>query len=331
MLETIDDRVFSRITGADVRSWLEQDLSVVPIRGSGLESYWQPPVGALTVVAGLSSAGKTSFMRWLSVMVRINGSRVAYFPYEEIPERHQALYPALVKNIIIAGQVVDERARTGRYETPSTFAHLKNSIDNARNNSVERDKLVDDVIKIEGLIVANCVWEAERIASAVEQIVNAHKNISTIFIDYLQIIPFETQPKDANSEQLKLKAIVNEFVRIAKKYRVAIITGAQFNNPEKGSNAQKHDVLNSGNVRAAKDIFHQANTFIGIWNQTTFDDDYSGMTPSSIHEVEIDIMKNRDGERKRGICFDFLPQFGVFIPSLREPRKLRAKRERAND
>jgi len=281
-LETLT--LWTEAPGVDIEPYtidaLREELQKIPM---GLQTGWkdldayltiQP--GALTVIAGRPSHGKTTLMMNLALnMVRKYPDKSFFFFSYEEPRNKIA-----VKLItILGGYIIDAHQNTLQIERYIKGNNTgAGAIDSgiSRYNSYASEKRLFvicnpyDVINLVNVITA----------------LNRRYNIGAIFIDYIQKIrPTEKAP----SRQLEIQRISATLLETAVSLNIPMIVGAQVNREV----ADRKD-LTDDKIREAGDIEQDANIILGVWSEGKEND------PSEV-DLYAKIIKNRDGQRDREV------------------------------
>ncbi len=218
------------------------------------------PAGALTVIAGSTGHGKTSFMTNIAInlLKLYQDKQVYFFSYEEDT-------PALVRNAInvfTADEISSGNRRTiDSYLRNNTvkYAH-EDKRELFRKKALQYEKEIHNnnkfvIKKVDDL-------KAEHLCTAIRHLRESNPNIAAVFVDYIQLIYLEDGSK-AYSRQDELKRITDQLKSVATDTGLTIVLGAQFNR-----NVRNPLHLDAVNIREAADIEHSASLVLGIWNNS---------------------------------------------------------------
>lgn len=260
---------------------------------ASLDSFAGFPSGAISLIAGRPSHGKTSFMfNSLLQMVELYPDRSFYFfTYEEpvqniwvkllnaMTNRDYSstfgMFPGLRKRSNY--EFIKAYLRSGGgglMELDETNQRLRDYVEGGRI------RLVDHSYTVEGL-GEFIPYKAKR------------ERIGAVFIDYVQRLTTERKYQDL---RLQVAHISNTVLQTAKESNLPIILGAQLNRAAAASTS-KEPVLE--NLKEAGNLEEDANTVLSVWNEAKEKDEAEdGSRYSDKREVTLKIkaLKNREGE-----------------------------------
>jgi replicative DNA helicase len=259
------------------------------------------PQAAVTIVAGRTGHGKTTMMFNLLVnMSRLYNDRAfVFFSYEE-PRRQLA-----VKLLnILCGTVVDpdypgrnlgkleDYLRKMRTDNPA-IEQGKAELGQALNSG--RVLLEDEPYTVEE-------W-AENLSAVCGQV-----PVGAVFVDYIQKVRTRG---DFSTRQRELELISERILDTAKRLSVPVILGAQLvRSPVHSNRVLLDDLLNAG------DIEQDAQVVLGLFNPTMEEaQDESAPATDSLMELEVTVLKNRNGPVNGRVVLDF----NRALLTLREP------------
>lgn len=256
-----------------------------------LDKFIGIPQGAITLVAGRPSHGKTTFMfnLLLEMSKLYQGKKFYFFTYEE-PRR----------NIIVKllNRLTDESLKDhyGDYPgiRPTNFELLKAYIRNQDENiqDIQRGKkaLRELLDRVE---IVDKNYSVEELYSLISYL-NKKEDVGAIFIDYIQRMRTEKRTQDKRTE---IAHISNTVLQIAKDTGLPIILGAQMNRQAKQQTRPTLD-----NLKEAGNLEEDANTVLSVFNEARESQQIEGDgmgKPSREILLEIKALKNREGEVNR--------------------------------
>lgn len=268
------------------------------------------PVGAITLIAGRPTHGKTTFMynMFLNMIELYPTKRFYYYSYEE---SKTALFVKMLTRI--SGTVLDSARNSAAVES-----YLKQGRTNgaaAKYDAIDKGlSKIRSYITEERLNLYNEFLTVEEIAGTLEDYSNNYDNVGAIFIDYAQRIKTSGTYKD---ERLKVGAISEILRESATKFNVPLIIGAQLNRDNAGEPPRLENLKEAGHLE------EDANLVLGLHNwkaATTSAQKNNGELIVNVEvkingkketktyniandntDIEIHILKNRNGEVNKKI------------------------------
>lgn len=240
------------------------------------------PQGAITLIAGRPSHGKTTFMfnLMLSLSEHHTGS-IYFFSYEE---RKQII---LLK---ILNCLINKSLRDYYYEyaVHTNTEYLKKYIAASRTNNpdIERGKLhLNSLLDSGRIVVTDQGLPVEDLCQLIRTI-SKEDNVRAVFCDYIQKMNTKKVFQDM---RLRVAHISNELQRTAVDTGLPIILGAQLNRTQAGKASPSLEGL-----KEAGNLEEDANLVLSIYDETREMEE----RPDNIEAVPIQIkaLKNRDGE-----------------------------------
>ena len=270
-----------------------------------LDEYVTIPAGAVTLVAGRPSHGKTTFLLnlLLNMVYYYKDKSFYFFSYEE---SKTALFIKIIN--ALAETVINDKLRyknaqqieyylrggiqplspTFKNGLPNPYYSINNAID--KYNKYVNEKrlwLIDNPLDIHSL------------SSAIEY-ANREQSIGGIFIDYAQRIKYSG---NYDSERIKIARISETLRETATKLDLPIIVGAQLNRDNSKIKPQLDNLKEAGNLE------EDANVVLGIYNWKTAidkeklenDTNRTNCKGESVSiddrniDFEVHILKNRNG------------------------------------
>lgn len=216
--------------------------------------------GALTLVCGGTSHGKSVLLRNLALQAATNGDEgtVLYFSFEE---DYESTVVELVNTYVNRTLTTPSKdfnnltTITEYYRTDSTRYIRKEEVANFERKQAE---LIKDVIGAGKLRILDEDLYSGELVEAIEYL-NSKLKVKAVFVDYVQLLYREGTSFQARNEQLK--GIAKELRQLAKRLKLPIILAAQLSTAAKSpTEMDKEDVADS------VDLAREADTAILIWN-----------------------------------------------------------------
>ena len=255
-----------------------------------LDKMIQIPEGAITVIAGRPSHGKTTFMLniFLNMIKEEREKKFIFFTYEEKEDQI-----ALKCLNIMCGLELDQYRNTeaimnylkaGRgdiYEIERVKETFNNLTRSGRLWLIGESYYIDDLVMV------------------IENLILQNGNVGGIFIDYMQKIKIRER---IQNRQVEIQKISERLLESAKRLRVPIIVGAQLNREVKDS---KNVTLSS--LRESGDIEQDANIVLGIYNDAVSkQEERKGEEEiGKTIDLEVRVLKNRDGVSGKRVVLKF--------------------------
>ena len=148
---------------------------------------------------------------------------------------------------------------------------------------------------------------ADQIRELIKQHISFTGNTPVLIIDYLQILaPYNERATDKQNTD---KAVL-ELKRISRDYKTPVIGISSFNRDNYGTEAKMQSFKESGAIEYGSDILLGLQ-FRGAGDKKTFDEKEAKRRDP--REVELVILKNRNGRTGDVIGYKYYPMFNYFI------------------
>ncbi len=218
--------------------------------------------GAVTVIAGMTGHGKTTFMLNLfaNMFMTYRDKTFLFLTYEETREK---LVGKLLKVLAF---------RRSSYGVPNR----EETIGYWEVEEVKGRIGVIDLSNESSVALASYIGQWTR-----------NYPIGAIFLDYVQKIPIEGNGRN-DTRQLELQKTSHAILTTAKAVGIPLIVGAQLNR-ELGKKGRSVEDMDVSYIREAGDIGQDANLVLGVWNHAG---EKEAETQSALTVV---ILKNREG------------------------------------
>ena len=249
--------------------------------------------GAITLIAGRPSHGKTTFMfNLLLQMSNIYKEEVFYFFSYEEPVKNISIK---LLNRLTATDLSKYYGEYNSLSKSTNYEFLKAYIKDNRIDIPEIEKgkrLLKDLIDSQKIKIIDINYSVEQLSKIITYL-NKTEKIGGVFIDYIQRMKTDRRTQDKRTEIAHISDMV---LQIAKETGLPIILGAQLNRATQG-NAGKKPALD--NLKEAGNLEEDANTVISVYNESREKDETEeGDSYKGLREVDLEIktLKNREGE-----------------------------------
>ena len=258
---------------------------------SSLDKLVIIPQAAVTIVAGRTGHGKTTMMFNLLVsMSRLYKDRAfVFFAYEE-PRRQLA-----VKLLnVLCGEVVDP-------ECPArNLSNLEDYLRKGRTDNpvIEQGKAeLGRLLNSGRVLLEDEPYTVEKWAETLATICG-RVPVGAVFVDYIQKVRIRGE---FSTRQRELERISERILDTAKSLSVPVILGAQLvRSPIHSDRVVLDDLLNAG------DIEQDAQVILGLFNPAMEEaQDESAPVVDSLMELEVTVLKNRNGPVNGRVVLDF--------------------------
>ena len=263
---------------------------------SSLDSFVGFTPGAITLIAGRPSHGKTTFMYNLLLQMSnlYQDKNFYFFTYEE-PLKNISV--KLLNRLIdtdLSGYFRDTK-EISNYEFIKAYIKAKRTdIEQIEEGKKQLQELIDS----QRIRIIDKNYSVEQLSSIIGYL-NKREKIGGIFIDYIQ-----RMKTDANTQDMRTKIahISDQVLQIAKDTGLPIILGAQLNRDAKVKPTLE-------NLKEAGNLEEDANTVLSVYNESKEKDETSeGESYNGLRYVDLEIkaLKNREGEvnKKAVLSFD---------------------------
>ena len=259
---------------------------------SSLDSFIGFTPGAITLIAGRPSHGKTTFMfNLLLQMSKLYQDKSFYFFTYEEPVKNISVK---LLNRLIDTDLSGYFREIKDLPKPTNYEFIKAYIRASRTDikEVEEGKrLLQDLIDSQRIRVIDRNYSVEQLSSLIAYL-NKRERIGALFIDYIQRMNTERRTQD---KRIEIAHISDSVLQIAKESGLPIILGAQLNRATdtKGGKPKLENLKEAGNLE------EDANTVISVYCRAREEEETeSGEQSSKLREVELEIktLKNREGE-----------------------------------
>jgi DNA primase catalytic core len=275
---------------------------------SSLDSFIGFTPGAITLIAGRPSHGKTTFMfNLLLEMSNLYKDESFYFFTYEEPLKNISIK---LLNRLIDTDLSGYFKEIKNLSTPTNYEFIKHYIKARRIDIAEIEegkRQLQELIDSQRIRVIDRNYSVEELSSLIAYL-NKRERIGALFIDYIQRMKTDAQTQDMRT---KIAHISDSVLQIAKDSGLPIILGAQLNRATQDSKGGKPKLEN---LKEAGNLEEDANTVLSVYNESREKDETSeGNSYKGKREVELEIkaLKNREGEVNQTALLTFDKWTGV--------------------
>lgn len=245
----------------------------------GRKTALKLPAGGISIFAARPGHGKSRMLVNLALDIcGKHAGEVHYFTYEESAEKVtlKALNAHLDRDF--AGPLIDTNEE-------ALEAYFKGR---PLDSTVDATKFETDKEAFFGLAreqrfnIHFSEMPAESLVDAIRYL-HRRRNISAVFVDYIQLLNLEKIGRGINNRQEEVKQICNLLKDAARETGLPIILAAQFSREVK-----REEDVNMGALREAGDIEQTAALILGMWNR------YQDLENPAA-EIVGKVLKNRGG------------------------------------
>jgi len=275
---------------------------------SSLDSFIGFTPGAITLIAGRPSHGKTTFMFNLLLQMSnlYKDESFYFFTYEE-PVKNISVK---LLNRLTAKDLSGHFGEVRDLAKPTNYEFIKSYIKARRTDISEIEegkRQLQELINSQRIRVIDRNYSVEELSSLIAYL-NKRERIGALFIDYIQRMKTDRRTQDKRTE---IAHISDSVLQIAKDSGLPIILGAQLNRATQDSKGGKPKLEN---LKEAGNLEEDANTVLSVYNESREKDETSeGETYRGVQTVELEIkaLKNREGEVNQTALLTFDKWTGV--------------------
>lgn len=258
----------------------------------------------LYIVGAISSLGKTTLVTQIADQVAKQGHDVLIFSLEMA--RSELMAKSISRHTVI--EVLD---KGGDMKNAKTVRGITAGVRYANYNDTEKELIKNAVTAYSGYAKHIYITEgvgdlgAQQIRETVEKHVQYTGNTPLVIIDYLQILaPYNERATDKQNTD---KAVM-ELKRISRDFKTPVIGISSFNRDNYNNAVSMQAFKESGAIEYSSDIL------IGLQlkGAGTKDFDVTEAKSKNPREIELVILKNRNGKTGTKIPLEFYPLFNYF-------------------
>lgn len=268
------------------------------------------PTGALTMVCGLTSHGKSRFLQNLALDTATDRATTGTVLYYTFEEDRKAVYRELL-NIY-----ANMRLSANNLRTIASYYHGRCFFD--RDVSVEafegREREFMGLLQQGRLHIVEEDYDAQELCLSIRRIARRQR-VSAVFVDYAQLIYKAGNTLPRNEE---LKAIMNDLLRVARDVEVPVVLAAQLNRL-----VVSPTTMTNQNIADSADMERIAALVLMLWNSSykTADSQATramaelGITLGEEGKLYVECTKYRGAERGNTAVLDFDGNTGRITPN----------------
>lgn len=277
---------------------INEIATIPPLYKTGyktLDEFTGFPPGAITLIGGRPSHGKTTFMfNCLLQMSEIYPEKSFYFFSYEEPVK---MIMVKLLNRLTAQDLSSHFSKVIDLPTPTNYEFLKAYIRAGRTDikEIEEGKhKLQRLLDSQRIKVIGQNYSVEDLSSLLSYL-NKKEQIGSVFIDYIQRMTTKEKTQDIRSQIVRIS---DRVLRIAKDTGLPIILGAQLN---RGTIEKKGKEPTLENLKEAGNLEEDANTVLSVFCKAREEEEADGKKTHKEREVDLVIktLKNREGEVNR--------------------------------
>lgn len=258
----------------------------------------------LYIVGAISSLGKTTLVTQIADQVAKQGHDVLIFSLEMA--RSELMAKSISRHTVI--EVLD---KGGDMKNAKTVRGITAGVRYANYNDTEKELIKNAVTAYSDYAKHIYITEgvgdlgAQQIRETVEKHVQYTGNTPLVIIDYLQILaPYNERATDKQNTD---KAVM-ELKRISRDFKTPVIGISSFNRDNYNNAVSMQAFKESGAIEYSSDIL------IGLQLKGAGQKDFDATEAKSKNprEIELVILKNRNGKTGTKIPLEFYPLFNYF-------------------
>jgi DNA primase len=250
----------------------------------GRQTALKLPAGGVSIFAGRPGHGKSRMLVNLALDVcEKYPGEVHYFTYEESAETVTLKALNVFLNLDLSGPFCD-----ANYEALEAYfkgGGLEAGVD--REAFEARKEVFFGLIKEQRFNVHFAEMPAEDLVDSIRYL-HRRKNVSAVFVDYIQLLNLEKLGKSINNRQEEVKAFCNLLKDASRETGLPVILAAQFNR-----DAKKPADMALSQLREAGDIEQTAALVVGLWDMAA--NDPANAEEDKAPEIVVKVLKNRGG------------------------------------
>lgn len=258
----------------------------------------------LYIVGAISSLGKTTLVTQIADQVAKQGHDVLIFSLEMA--RSELMAKSISRHTVI--EVLD---KGGDMKNAKTVRGITAGVRYANYNDTEKELIKNAVTAYSDYAKHIYITEgvgdlgAQQIRETVEKHVQYTGNTPLVIIDYLQILaPYNERATDKQNTD----KVVMELKRISRDFKTPVIGISSFNRDNYNNSVSMQSFKESGAIEYSSDIL------IGLQLKGAGDKDFdpTEAKKKNPREIELVILKNRNGKTGTKIPLEFYPLFNYF-------------------
>lgn len=263
----------------------------------------------LYVLGAVSSVGKTTFSMQIADRIagRPDGNPIFYFSFEtskdELTEKNLSRLSFELASKDSGNPQTARAINNGYWISHKPEYSLVMKAVSAYSNYYSRIHIIDATLD---RLDANGIYKRMR---AYKRKHPDEKPV--VFVDYLQILkPID----DKDTDKEKVTRSIATFKSIASELEIPVVVISSFNRSSYQSPVAMQSFKESGEIE------YYADTLLGLQYRAIHDgtddrDTMKSAMQSDPREIELVVLKNRNGKSNTSINFEYYPKFNDFVPS----------------
>jgi len=277
---------------------INEIATIPPLYKTGyktLDEFTGFPPGAITLIGGRPSHGKTTFMfNCLLQMSNLYPEKSFYFFSYEEPVK---MIMVKLLNRLTAQDLSSHFSKVIDLPTPTNYEFLKAYIRAGRTDikEIEEGKhKLQRLLDSQRIKVIGQNYSVEDLYSLLSYL-NKKEQIGSVFIDYIQRMNTKRQTQDMRTQ---IAHISDQVLQIAKDTGLPLILGAQLN---RATTQSKRKEPTLENLKEAGNLEEDANTVLSVFCKAREEEEEGGKKTHKDRDVDLVIktLKNREGEVNR--------------------------------
>lgn len=280
---------------------IETDTPYIPTGFPALDKVLEGGLfEGLYIIGAISSLGKTTYILQIADQIAQQGKDVLIFSLE------MATYELMAKSIsrltFNLCEITNDAKTTRGITTHSRYdLYTDKEIDLINKSIEEYSSYAGNLYIAEG--VGNI--GAQEIKETVQEHIRITGNAPVVVIDYLQILsPYDIRATDKQNTD---KAVL-ELKRLSRDYKIPVIGISSFNRANYKKDVSMEAFKESGAIEYSSDVL------LGMQfkRQEGEDKDEEKGKKKDPREIEVKILKNRNGKTEVTLEYEYYPKFNYF-------------------
>lgn len=266
----------------------------------------------LYVLGGLSTLGKTTFIHQMADQMAEMGEHILFFSLE------MATLELMTKSIARLSVLNDNGSYNLSNGVSALDVRLRDTNKKQQQSISKAIKNYEPISKRFNIIEGNFNTDITQIKNYVRQYIKKNDVQPVVIVDYLQIIPDNS---DSWSNKDKIDKIVTTLKQLSRDYNIAVIVVSSFNRTnyltpvgfesfkESGGIEYSADVVWGLQLQAIHDSIFSSKEKIADKRKVI--DEAKSRNP---RQIELVALKNRNGKSNYRCNFTYYPKYDLFIP-----------------
>lgn len=258
----------------------------------------------LYICGAISSLGKTTFVTQIADQIAQQGQDVLIFSLEMARTELMAksISRHTLQEALATGGKIEDAKTTRGITAGSRYAAYSAKEKNLINTAIEKyGRYADHIFIVEGFGDVGVL----QIQETVQEHISITGRAPVVIVDYLQILaPYN----ERNSDKQNTDKAVLELKRISRDYKTPVIAVSSFNRENYNTPASMQAFKESGGIEYGCDILLGLQ-LAGAGTKTFDATEEKAKNP---REIELVILKNRNGKTGAMLPYSYYPMFNLF-------------------